>query len=150
MASTNKKRNPLNEYEASLFVLNSSMIFHIVFYIIIPSLFFFINDGIDTTVKLYVISQQARTFIIMQMILCFIDIPYRVWKNRKTSVLGDQREGFKYNQKMLHKVVEYKDFPLEQRLQSMFKIWSLALFYSFYLPYILYYIFLALAVLFIL
>ena len=101
MASTTKKRNPLNEYEASLFVLNSSMIFHIVFYIIIPSLFFFINDGIDTTVKLYVISQQARTFIIMQMILCFIDIPYRVWKNRKTSVLGDQREGFKYNQKML-------------------------------------------------
>jgi hypothetical protein len=81
------------------------MIFHIVFYVITPTLFFFLKDGIDTTVKLYVISQQARTFIIMQMILCFIDIPYRIWKNKKISVLGDQREGFKYNQKMLHKIV---------------------------------------------
>jgi len=91
MAATVKKRNPLNEYEASAFVLFSSMIFHIVFYVIIPSLFFFIQDGINTTVKLYVISQQARTFIIMQIILCFIDVPYRIWKSKKTKVLSDQR-----------------------------------------------------------
>ena len=148
MVVTTKKRNPLNEYEASSFVLYSSMIFHLVFYIIIPTLFFFIRDGINTTVKLYVIAQQARTFIFMQVILCFIDIPYRMWKNKKISVLGDQREGFKYIQKMLHKIVEYRDFPLEQRLQSMFKIWSLALFYSFYLPYLLYYIFIALILLY--
>jgi hypothetical protein len=88
------------------------MLFHIVFYIIIPVGFFSINDGIDSTIKLYVISDQARTFIVMQLILCIIDIPFQMWRRRKTRCLADQRFGFKYNQQMLHKIVEYRDFPL--------------------------------------
>lgn len=51
---------------------------------------------------------------------------------------------------MLHKLTEYRDFPLEQRLQTMFRIWSLAMFYSFYLPYILYYMLIALCILYVL
>lgn len=51
---------------------------------------------------------------------------------------------------MLHKLVEYRDFPLEQRLQVMFRIWSLAMFYSFYLPYVMYYMIVALVILYIL
>jgi hypothetical protein len=126
------------------------MLFHIIFYIIIPVLFFTVNDGIDPTIKLFVISEQARTFVVLQLILCIIDIPYQIWKKRKTKSLGDQREGFKYNQQMLHKIVEYRDFPLELRLQIMFRIWSLAMFYSFYIPYILYVMFVALVILYIL
>ncbi len=81
------------------------MLFHIIFYIIVPVIFFAVDDGIDRTIKLFVISEQARTFIVMQMILCIIDIPYQMWKSRKIKCLGDQREGFRYNQEMLHKVV---------------------------------------------
>lgn len=51
---------------------------------------------------------------------------------------------------MLHKLTEYRDFPLEQRLQTMFRIWSLAMFYSFYLPYMLYYMLIALSILYVL
>jgi hypothetical protein len=109
-----------------------------------------VNDGIDTTIKLYVISEQARTYIVLQLILCIIDISYQLWKSKKFRCLSDQRIGFKYNQQMLHKMVEYKDFPLEGRLQTMFRIWSLAMFYSFYLPYIMFYMFFALVILYVL
>jgi len=90
----------------------STMLFHIIFYIIIPTIFFSIGDGINSTIKLYVISEQARTFILMQLIICIFDIPYQIWKKRKIKCLSDQRVGFQYCQKMLHKTVEYRDYPL--------------------------------------
>lgn len=126
------------------------MLFHIIFYIIIPTIFFAVSDGINSTIKLYVIAEQARTFIFMQLVICIIDVPFQFWKSRKIKNLSDQREGFKYCQKMLHKTVEYRDYPLEIRLQAMFRIWSFALFYIFYLPYIMFYMFVALNILYVL
>ena len=107
----------------------------------------FSND-INPTVKLYVISQQARTFILVQLIIVIVDIPFRMWKNKKVRSLSDQRYAFRSNQKMLHKMVESRDYPLEIRLQVLFRIWSLGLFYCFYLPYIIFYIMLALLIIF--
>ena len=77
-------------------------------------------------------------------------MPYRIWKSRKTSSLSDQREGFKYHQKKLHALVEYRDFPLEIRLQSMFRIWSFVLFYVFYIPEMVIYMFISLGMLYVL
>lgn len=91
MVEISKKKNPSNEFEAAKFVLISSMLFHVIFYIIVPVLFFVISDGIDSTIKLYVISEQARTYIVMQLILCIIDVPYQIWKNKKIKCLSDQR-----------------------------------------------------------
>ena len=86
--------------------------FHIVFYILIPTFFFMYPDDLSPTVKLFVIAQQARTFIIIQVIFVVIDLPYRMWKGRKVKALSDQRYAFRYNQKMLHELVESRDYPL--------------------------------------
>jgi len=83
----------------------SSMLFHIIFYIIIPTLFFMIGSEINPTVKLYVIATQARTFIVIQLIICIVDLPYQIWQIKKTRSLADQRQAFSYNQQMLHKNV---------------------------------------------
>lgn len=56
MNEVSKRRNPLNEYEHCKFVLMTSVLFHFVFYLIIPTVFFTVNNGINSTVKLYVIS----------------------------------------------------------------------------------------------
>jgi hypothetical protein len=98
MAHVAKRRNPLNEFESSKFVLMSSMLFHIIFYIIIPTLFFLIGNEINPTVKLYVIANQARTFIVIQIIICIVDLPYQMWKIKKTRSLADQRQAFRFNQ----------------------------------------------------
>ena len=105
-------------------------------------------NSLNPTVKLYVIAQQARTFILVQLLIVIIDIPFRMWKNRKIKSLSDQRYAFRYNQKMLHKVVESRDYPLEIRLQVLFRIWSLSLFYCFYLSYLIFYILVAFLIIF--
>ncbi len=88
------------------------MLFHILFYILIPILFFAIPNYIGETAKLFVIASQAHTFVILQVILSLFDIPYQMWKSKKLKNLSDQRQGFKYNQLQLHKQVEFRDFPL--------------------------------------
>lgn len=126
------------------------MLFHILFYIVIPVAFFAIPNQIKDTTKLFVIAEQARTFIVLQLIINILDVPYMLWREKKIKCLSDQREGFKYYQKNLHKIVEFRDFPLEMRIQSMFKIWSFVLFYVFYLPYMVIYMFIALVILYVL
>lgn len=71
---------------------------------------------LDQTVQLYVVASQAKTYIVIQVIILLIDLPYRIWASRKIVSLSDQRVAFKNNQKMLHKIVEYRDYPLEIRL----------------------------------
>lgn len=79
--------------------------FQLIFYLIIPTIFFKVDNGIYGSVKLFAISSQARTFIIIQLILSFIDSIYRIWKMKKDMTLADQREAFKYPQKLLHEKV---------------------------------------------
>lgn len=88
------------------------MLFHLLFYIVLPVIFFAIPNSINSTTKLFVIAAQAHTFVILQLILNLIDIPYQMWKSKKIKNLSDQREGFKYNQAQLHKQVQFRDFPL--------------------------------------
>lgn len=115
----------------------TTVFFHLVFYIILPTIYFAIPNSVSRTVRLYAISEQARTFIIVQLLIALIDIPYRVWKSKKVKHLSDQRFAFKHNQYTLNKIVELIDYPLEIKLQTMFRIWSFVLFYGFFLPYMM-------------
>jgi hypothetical protein len=82
------------------------------------------------------------------VVFLLVDLHYRIWENKKISSLSDQRIAFKNNQSMLHQIVECRDYPLEIRLEALFKIWSLVLFYSFYVPYMLFYIIIAFFIIF--
>ena len=75
------------------------MAFHIIIYIILPVSFFAISSSTSRTTKLFVIAWQATIFFIFQIIVIVIDIPFQIWKNKKTSCLSDQRVGFKYYQR---------------------------------------------------
>lgn len=148
MDKLSEERNPKDQLEKARFVLISCLTFHLLFYVIIPTLFFMLPGDISETVKLYVISEQARTFIVIQVIIVLVDLPYRMWKKRKVRALSDQRVAFRSNQLMLHKIVECRDYPLEIRLQVLFRIWSLVLFYAFFIPYMMFYIVVAFVVIF--
>lgn len=76
--------------------------FHLIFYLIVPTIFFVVDNGINQSIKLYALSQQAQTFIIIQMILSCIDFVFRMWKVKKIRALSDQREAFKYPQEYLN------------------------------------------------
>ena len=100
------QRNPKDEVEKSRFILLTSTIFHTIFFILMPLLFFFIPNAIKyPTLKLYVIAGQARIFIIIQLFLNIIDLPYMLWKNKKIKTLSHQIYAFRYNQRTLHQLV---------------------------------------------
>lgn len=80
MDRLSEQRNPKDQLERARFVLISCLTFHVLFYIIIPTFFFMIPGEISETVKLYVISEQARTFVVVQIIIVVVDLPYRIWK----------------------------------------------------------------------
>ena len=124
------------------------MCFHILFYILEPTFFFMYPNDISSTVKLYVIGQQALTFLVVQLTLMVLDVPYRVWKSKKLRALSDQRYAFRNNQGMLHKLVESQHYPVDIRMQGLLRIWSFVLFYSFYLPYIALCVMIAFAIVF--
>ena len=129
-------------------MLITCMSFHILFYILEPTFFFMNPNDISSTVKLYVIGQQALTFLVVQLTLMVLDVPYRVWKNKKLRALSDQRYAFRNNQGMLHKLVESQHYPVDIRMQGLLRIWSFVLFYSFYLPYIALCVMIAFAIVF--
>ena len=82
------------------------------------------------------------------MLIALIDIPYRIWKSKKVENLSDQRYAFKHNQYTLNKIVELIDYPLEIKLQTMFRVWSFVMFYGFFLPYMMIVIVLTFPILF--
>lgn len=131
-----ERRHPKTYLESSKFVLATTVMFHLIFYLLIPTLFFVIDNGINQSIKLYALSQQAQIFILIQMVMSSIDFVFRMWRVKKIRALSDQREAFKYPQQYLHERVQYREFPLELKLIIMFKIWSFALFYAFFQPYI--------------
>ena len=126
----------------------STVSFHILFFVILPTFFFMVPNGISETVKLYCISGQARTFLIIQLIIVLVDMPYRLWKDKKVQNLSDQRFAFRYNQRLLHESVESRDYPLEARVMVLFRVWSLALFYSFFTSYVLFYVVIVFTIIF--
>ena len=48
----------------------------------------------------------------------------------------------------MNTIAEARDYPLEIRLQVMFRIWSFALFYSLFLPYMMFELFLAFVIIY--
>lgn len=83
MTKVARKRYPLSEFEASKFVLLTSMVYHLTFWIIMPVVYFSIPSSTNQTTKLFVIAQQAAVFLVLQIVFIIIDLPYRMWKNRK-------------------------------------------------------------------
>ena len=51
-----EKRNPKNELEKARFVLMTTVLFHLVFYLILPAVFYLIPNGLNPTIKLYSVS----------------------------------------------------------------------------------------------
>jgi hypothetical protein len=79
--------------------------FHLIFYLIVPNIFYSVENGIDPSVKLFAISSQAQAFVLLQLAFSSMDYIFRLWRIKKMKTMTDQREAFKYPQKFLHEIV---------------------------------------------
>jgi hypothetical protein len=50
------RRNPKTYLEHSKFVLATTVMFHLIFYLLIPTIFFVTDNGINQSIKLYTVA----------------------------------------------------------------------------------------------
>jgi hypothetical protein len=100
-----EQRHPKTYLEQSKFVLLTTVMFHLIFYLVVPTIFFVLPNGINQSVKLYAMADQSQTFIIIQLIMSWVDFVFRMWRVKKIRALSDSREAFKFPQKYLHERV---------------------------------------------
>lgn len=76
-------------------------IFSLIVYIILP-LIFTLLALVNPGVGIYVVVEQAVIIIATQVLVSIIDPKYYIWNARKSLLLGNSFEAFKYNQRRLH------------------------------------------------
>jgi len=68
-----------------MFIVITTVLFHFLFYLLIPSLYLRFN--VDKRGELLnLISNQSITFIIVQITLAGFDLMYCCWNKRKTKI----------------------------------------------------------------
>ena len=130
----------------TMFIVITTVLFHFIFYLIIPSLYLRFKED-DRGKVLNLISMQAINFIIVQVILSGFDLMYCCW-NRKRGIIENEDKPIGC-QKILHDKMQFPRFPIEFKLIILFKIWSFITFFAFHVPLVLFFILLALLFLYV-
>ncbi len=130
------RRIPTSYESEFVFIVSMTVLFHELFYLILPIAFFFTASGFAQNVKLYFLDSQCKIFLIIQLIVALTDNCYCLWSCRKHKLLADSRQSARYRQKELNAMVEVPEFPMDSKVVLLFKVWSFSLFYSFYSPFV--------------
>lgn len=121
-------RYPNTYTSRTMFIVITTVLFHFIFYLFIPSMYLYSNDELRGGI-LGLISNQAINFIVVQVTLAGFDLMYCCWNRRKAQTENEERPvGC---QKILHEKMQYPRFPIEFKLIILFKVWSLITFFSF-------------------
>ena len=87
MGYLSEMRYPNTYTSRTMFIVITTVLFHFLFYLIIPSTYLRFNEDLRGPV-LNLISNQAITFIIVQIILAGFDLMYCCW-NRRRKIVQD-------------------------------------------------------------
>lgn len=93
----------------SMFIVITTVIFHFLFYLFIPSTFLRYHESLRAAI-LSLISNQSINFIIVQITLAGFDLMYCCWNRRKRITENEDKPiGC---QKILHEKMQYPRFPI--------------------------------------
>lgn len=111
--------------------------FHFFFYLIAPATYYLIPTKIPNNVKLYQLFIAVTLFLIMNVLVCFIDLKFRLYNSKRKRILKNWSEWGKLCQIRLHEELTWPSFPIEFKLMVILNIWSFNAFYIFEIPYLL-------------
>ena len=112
--------------------------FHFFFYLIAPATYYLIPTKIPPNVKLYQLFIAVTLFLAMSILICFIDLKFRLYNSKKKKILSNWAEWGKLCQIRLHEELTWPSFPIEFKLMVILNIWSFNAFYIFEIPYLLF------------
>jgi hypothetical protein len=128
-------RNPNTQTSKTMFIVCTTVVYHFLYFLIIPTIFFLRAKAEERSLQLHSISYQALNFVIVQLILAGFDVFYCCWASSSTKLLNNPDSGL--CQQQLHTKLSAPRFPMEFKLIILFKTWSFVIFYSFEAPYIM-------------
>ncbi len=135
-------RLPITFTQRTMFIIITTTLLHFIFYLWLPSTYLnFYHDMRGQVLNL--MSNQALSAVIVQIILTYFDLFYCCWNKNKKKV-EDENKPYAC-QKILHQNMQYPRFPIEFKMIILFKFWSLITFFGFHIPMVLFLILIALS-----
>jgi hypothetical protein len=83
-------RRPVTGSSRAFFIVSVTVLFHFVFYVMVPVSFYSFESGRKGSLKLFSISFQAVNFIAFQMLIAGADLFVRLWKSRSERLLNPE------------------------------------------------------------
>lgn len=140
-------RRPTTLTNRTIFIILTTVLFHFIYYIIIPTFYLKFSSSVkDQNKVLFIITNQTFNFLIVQYILAYLDFIYCQW-NKKLKVVQDESKPIGC-QKILHNLMQYPRFPIEFKLIILFKTYSFIILFAFESPLIMFLCFALLVVLY--
>jgi hypothetical protein len=95
-------RKPSCKLAESYFITTTTVVFHFFFYLLAPGTYYLVAKKIPNNIKLKLLFSSVVVFLIMVVIVCFIDLRYRLYNGRKKKLLNQPAFYEKLNQGRLH------------------------------------------------
>lgn len=131
-------RKPNTYLSKSKFVVITTVMFHMMFYLYIPAIFYVeTQSGFLQAAKLKSLFIQVFVFLFFSFLIALADVRYRIFAYNRKKHLSRVSESHQVCQKKLHDLVTFPSFPIEFKLMILYKIWSFITFYSFQIPYVM-------------
>lgn len=111
-------RRPSSRLAESYFIVMTTVVFHFFFYLVSPAIYYVFASGpsssppIPQNAKLKELFLAVFLFMIMQIIIAAVDVPYLMYKKRKNKLLGSRSEANNYCQLRLHEELNSPGFPI--------------------------------------
>lgn len=132
------RRRPSSRDSESYFIVITTVIFHFIFYIVVPVSYYVVDfGGISRNLKLKQLFVAVLMFLAMTVLAAFLDIRHRLFNSRRKKLLSSWRQWGKYCQARLHEQLQWPAFPIEYKLMVILNIWSFNAYYTFQIPYLL-------------
>jgi uncharacterized membrane protein YagU involved in acid resistance len=81
-------RHPSSREAESYFIVITTVVFHFCFYIIAPGTYFLLASKIPVNIKLKQLFVTVITFLVMSMLIAFLDLRYRIFNSRRKKIMS--------------------------------------------------------------
>lgn len=79
-------RRPNTLTSRTMFIVLTTVLFHFIYYIIIPTFYLNFSTKVDKNKVLTIITNQTFNFLLVQFILAYIDLVFCQWNKRLKKV----------------------------------------------------------------
>jgi hypothetical protein len=86
MNHLSEMRYPNTQTSRSMFIIVTTVLFHFVYYLIIPTIYFVVAEDQLKNKTLLVVTNQTINFLVIQFILAQVDLMYCFWSRRQVKV----------------------------------------------------------------